>query len=161
MKSMATITEALTLEHAVFSQIFDQIERITDRSRSVREVKSLASVVEGLLSGHGESETNLAYSVLDHVLAERGTLTHLHQNHQEIDGHFARIRRTRDPGKAMRLLKMALAATREHFRLEEEKVFPLLEDNLESETLCALGSQLTKGNSSAKNVKTMWKEIRI
>jgi len=144
---MATITEVLILEHALFRQLFDQIERIVDRSRSAREVKSLAAVVEGLLSGHGESETNLAYSVLDHVLAERGVLNHLHQEHREFDSHFARIRGASDPAEAVRLLKAALAASREHFQHEEESVFPVLERTLQPETLGALGGQWRKRDS--------------
>ncbi len=101
-------------------------------------------MVEGLLGSHGENETNLAHSVLDHVLAERSALRRLHQDHHELDGHFARIHRTSDPATALRLLKKALAATREHFRREEQTVFPVLEKNLQPETLWVLGSQWHK-----------------
>ena len=141
---MTTITEALVLEHSVLCQMFDQIERVLVGSQSTQEVKSLAAVVEGMLSSHGEIETNLAYSVMDHVLAERRTLHHLHQDHHELDGNFARIHRAKDPAKALRLLKKALAATREHFRREEQSVFPVMQEILQPETLRALGSQWRK-----------------
>jgi hemerythrin-like domain-containing protein len=142
--NMTTITEALVLEHSVLCQMFDQIERVLVGSQSTQEVKSLAAVVEGMLSSHGEIETNLAYSVMDHVLAERRTLHHLHQDHHELDGNFARIHRAKDPAKALRLLKKALAATREHFRREEQSVFPVMQEILQPETLRALGSQWRK-----------------
>jgi len=93
------------------------------------------------LAGHGETETNLAYAALDHVLADRGMLKQLHQDHHEIDDHFKRIHQATDPAVALRLLKKALAATREHFRREEKTVFPMLEKTLQPDTLWTLGGQ--------------------
>ncbi len=127
------------MEHTVYRAVFDQIERVFPQQVSVREVKQLATVVEGLLSNHAETETNLAYSVLDHVLKEDDRLRQLHQDHQEIDEHFKSVHRTNDLAQAQRLLKMALAATRDHFRREEDSVFPFLERALQPETLEALG----------------------
>ena len=138
---MESITKTLIMEHAVFSDVFDQIEQVLKTSPSAPEVKVLASVVEGLLRGHGETETNLAYSALDHALADRQALNRLYEDHQEIDDHFKRIHRAVDAAEAQRLLKKALAAARDHFRREEENVFPLLEQTLQPETLLALGRE--------------------
>ena len=146
---MATITEALVLEHAVYREVFDQIERVLAGSQSASEVKLLASVVEVLLIGHGKTETDLAYSALDHALADRGALNQLHQDHHEIAGQFKPIHRTTDPAKALRRLKQALAATREHFRREEKIVFPVLEQTLQPDTLGALGSQWRERHSGS------------
>jgi hemerythrin-like domain-containing protein len=129
------------MEHAVYSEVFDQLERILAGSPSAPEVKVLASVVEGLLSGHAETETTLAYAALDHALADKQTLNRLHQDHHEIDEHFKRIHRAMDAAEAQRLLKKALVATREHFRCEEKDVFPLLEQTLQPETLWTLGRE--------------------
>lgn len=136
---METITKALILEHAVFCDVFDQIERVLADSKSANEVKLLASVVEGLLSRHAETETNLAYQALDHVLADQGTLDRLYQDHHEIDDRFKRIQGATDAVTALHLLKKALAATREHFRGEEKIVFPMLEKTLQPDTLRTLG----------------------
>ena len=149
---MDTITQKLILEHAVFCDVFDQIERVLAGSSSIAEVKSLASVVEGLLRGHGEAETNLAYAALDHALADRGALTRLYQDHREIDDHFKRIHRTTEPAEAQLLLKKALAATREHFRREEKHVFPLLEKTLQPDTLGMLGRKWTESRSVSARV---------
>lgn len=137
--SMSTITRALVMEHAVFCTVFDQIESVFPKLSSANEVKLLATVVEGLLSGHGETEKNLAYSALDHVLKEEERLNRLHQDHHEIDEHFKRVHRANDLAEAQRLLRKALAATREHFHREEQIVFPFLERVLQPETLVALG----------------------
>jgi len=138
---MESITKTLIMEHAVFSAVFDQIEQVLTRSPGAPEVKVLASVVEGLLRGHGETETNLAYSALDHALADRQSLNRLYEDHHEIDERFKRVHRATDAAEAQRLLKKALAATREHFRHEEEYVFPILEQTLRPQTLRALGGE--------------------
>ena len=140
-KFMQSITKNLIMEHEVFCKVFDQIKRVLSATHSTSEVRLLASVVEGLLAGHGETETNLAYATLDHALADRGVLKQLYQDHHEIDDHFKRIHLVTDPAEALRLLKKALAATREHFRREEKTVFPMLEKTLQPGTLLALGGQ--------------------
>jgi hemerythrin-like domain-containing protein len=146
---MESITKTLSLEHAVFCKVFAQIERVLSVTSSAPEIKLLASVVEGLLSGHGETETNLAYAALDRALANRGTLEQLYQDHREIDDHFKRIHQTDDPVVALRLLEKALAATREHFRREEKIVFPILEKTLRPDTLWILGGEWQARSSAA------------
>jgi hemerythrin-like domain-containing protein len=139
-KVMSTIIKALVMEHAVFCAVFDQFERVLARLGSEQEAKLLATVAEGLLSSHAETEKNLAYSVLDHVLKEDDRLNRLHQDHHEIDEHFKRVHRASELAEAQRLLKKALVATREHFRREEDIVFPFLERVLQPETLETLGA---------------------
>jgi hemerythrin-like domain-containing protein len=136
---MATIIETLVMEHVVFRAVFDEIERVLPGVNSMQEVRVLSTVVEGVLGRHAEMETDLAYAALDHVLAEKGELDHLHQDHQEIDHNFKRVRGASSLAEAQRLLKMALAASQEHFRHEEQVVFPLLERALPGETLIDLG----------------------
>lgn len=53
---MSTITKALVMEHAVFCAAFDQFERVLPKVASTREVKFLATVAEGMLSNHAETE---------------------------------------------------------------------------------------------------------
>ena len=142
---METVTNALVMEHAVYCELFDQIERVLAGPLSAAEVKLLASVVEGLLRVHAATETNLAYAALDHALAERGALDRLHQDHHEIDNRFKRLQRATDAAEARGLLQKALAATREHFRHEENVVFPLLERTLQPDTLMMLGGDWRKG----------------
>lgn len=136
---MPSITEALVMEHAIFGAVFDQFERVFPKQRTAQEVQWMATVAEGLLRGHAATETNLAYSALDHVLAEDGRLSRLHQDHHEIDEHFKRVHQAGDVKQAQRLLRQAFAATREHFRREEDIIFPFLERVLRPETLETLG----------------------
>ena len=133
------ITEALTAEHTIFLGVFDQIERALPSLATPTEVRTLASVVQGLPEGHAKTETDLAYLALDHVLAHNGELKRMHQDHQEIDDRLRKVHSARTCAEARRLLKGALQSSREHFRNEEKGVFPYLEKTLREETLTELG----------------------
>ena len=152
VESMESITKVLVMEHAVFDEVFEQVERVLAGTTTAPEVKLLASVVEGLLRGHAETETDLAYPALDHALADRGALDRLYQDHHEIDDQFKRIQRATDAAEARRLLKKALAATRDHFRREEKNVFPMLEKTLHPDTLRTLGQKWTESHSVSGTV---------
>lgn len=136
---MTTITDVLVTEHRVFLTVFNQVERALPKLNTLAEAKLLGTLVEGLLHDHADAETNLAFAALDHVLEEKGQLDRMHQDHDEIDARLKQVQTTRDLAEGRRLLKAALKASREHFRHEEEKVFPLLEQVLRRETLGNLG----------------------
>ena len=136
---MLKITDALTAEHRVFLDLFTQVERSLPDLTTVAEVRLLAVLLERLLESHADTERNLAYAALDHVLRHEGRLDRMHQDHQEIDATLARIRETEDFSEARRLLRTAIGTSRDHFRLEELQLFPLLEQTLLPDTLVALG----------------------
>ena len=133
------ITEALVAEHTIFLGVFDQIERVLPSLTTPVEVMTMARIVEGLLEGHAKTETNLAYLALDHEQEQNGELKCMHQDHHEIDDRLRQVHTARTCAEARRLLKVAITATREHFRGEERSVFPLLEKLLQEETLTELG----------------------
>ena len=135
-----TITESLLAEHAVLSAVFDQVGTLLPKLGTVAEIKVLTRLVTGLLDGHGETEKNLAYVALDHVLEDKGQLDRMHQDHHEIDARLRRAQTAPTVEEARRLLAMALRASREHFRLEERAVFPVLEKALQGQTLGELGN---------------------
>jgi hemerythrin-like domain-containing protein len=134
------ITEALGAEHTIFLRVFDQIERVLPSLTSSTEVQTVAGIIEGMLGTHADAEANLAYLALDHVLHEKGKLDRMHQDHHEIDNRLKQAKSARTCAEGRRLLQSALASSREHFRLEERILFPVLESALLSETLEKLGS---------------------
>ena len=137
---MPSITSYLITEHAVFSALFDQIERLLPDAQSAGEVNRLARLVEGVLTRHRDIEADLAYASLDQQLAERGELDQLHRDHEEIDAHLRQARVSPDRVEATRLLKLALKNSRNHFRREEQSVFPLFEKVFQPGSLEALGN---------------------
>jgi hemerythrin-like domain-containing protein len=149
MKSMhLPITYCLTNEHAVFCNVFNEIERLLPDVRTVAEVRLLSRLVEGMLSHHADVEKNLAFAALDQALAEKGQLKQLNQDHEEIDSCLRKAALATDFAQAVRLLKTGLKASRTHFNREEESVFPLFEKILSSEALTALAAGTAISGSS-------------
>jgi hypothetical protein len=133
------ITDALIAEHTIFLGAFDEIERVLPSLVTPTEVKTMASIVEGMLRSHAEAEANLAYLALDHVLQDKGELKRMHQDHHEIDERLKKVHSAKTCAEGRRLLKSALLASREHFHAEERGLFPLLEKVLQRDTLLQLG----------------------
>src|SRR5512137_1580785 len=129
------ITDALVAEHTIFLSVFDQIERVLPSLTSLSEVRTMANVIEGLLQGHASRETDLAYVALDHALEHNGELDRMHHEHAELDARLKKVHAATHCQEARRLLKATLSSSREHFRLEEAMLFPLLERTLSAETL--------------------------
>jgi hypothetical protein len=135
-----TITDALISEHRAFAVVFAQADRLLNELHSTPEVQVLARLCVAMLHDHGDAEENLAFAALDHLLAERGQLDRLYQEHQEVDLHFRQVLEASHVGRAKELLSGALRATREHFAWEEGAVFPLLDEILQMGTLQRLGA---------------------
>jgi hemerythrin-like domain-containing protein len=143
------ITNFLTTEHALFCELFDEIDRLLPDVRTVAEVRLLGRLVEGVLSRHADVEQNLAYAALDQALAEKGELNQLYQDHEEIDASLHHATLAADFAEAVRFLRAGLKTSREHFRREEETVFPLFEKLFDQAALEALGTRVS-GSTSAQ-----------
>jgi hemerythrin-like domain-containing protein len=141
------ITNFLTTEHALFCELFDEIDRLLPDARTAAEVRLLGRLVEGVLSRHADVEQNLAYAALDQALAEKGELNQLYQDHEEIDACLHHATLATEFVEAVRFLRAGLKTSREHFRREEETVFPLFEKLFDPATLEALGAGAS-GNAS-------------
>ena len=138
------ITEALLAEHVVFHNIFDYIERILPKVKTLAEVKSLAELMESLLLAHGKAEEDLVFAPLDHYLEQIGQRDTFHKEHREIDDSLLKVKAARRLAEARRLLSAAVLASREHFDHEERIVFPLAEKAMKRETLTELGETWMK-----------------
>jgi hemerythrin-like domain-containing protein len=136
--------EGLVAEHRVFLTVFDHVERILPAVRTTGEVAVLCRLIGELLHAHGQTENDLAYIALDHILAEHRQPTRLYHDHQEIDDLLKEIAKIRDLPKARAQLVAALNACRAHFEDEERVVFPLIERALQPETLRVLGRSWSK-----------------
>jgi iron-sulfur cluster repair protein YtfE (RIC family) len=136
---MASITETLVSDHAVFIGVFGWIKQVLPRLTTLGEVKLLAGLVEALLRDHADVETDLAFIALDHALYNKGQLNRLHEDHDEIDDRLKQVQTAANLSDARRLLRLALLASRQHFRREERIIFPLIEKVLQKETLTKLG----------------------
>src|SRR5205814_6065337 len=134
------ITEALLAEHVVFHNLFDHLERTLPLLKTAAEIRSLAGLLQSLLTAHSDVEEELLVRPLDHCLEQIGHCETFHQEHQEIDNNLTRVQTTRNLKLARACLMAAVVASRKHFDKEERIVFPLAEKLLKSRTLTDLGS---------------------
>ncbi len=143
------ITDALRAEHAIYLGVFAEIERAVPRLATIGELRTMAAIIERVLAPHAAAENNLAFLALDHVLSDQGQLQRLYHEHKEIDERLKQVHSVSNCGEARRLLLASIGASREHFRLEEAEVFPLLEKRLKPETLRELGQKWRERRSEA------------
>jgi hemerythrin-like domain-containing protein len=133
------ITEALLAEHLVFHNMFDHIEATTPTMKTLAEVKSVAALMESMLRAHSDTEDDLFIGPLEHCFEQIGQRDTFLEEHQEIDGNLARVKKSTQVNEARELLLAAVAYSRRHFDKEERIVFPMAERILKNKTLTALG----------------------
>jgi hemerythrin-like domain-containing protein len=133
------ITDALLAEHVVFHNIFDHIENVVPKLKTLAEVKGWAGLMEGLLLAHGQAEEDLVFAPLNHYLEQIGQRDTFEHEHQEIDNSLLRVKAAKRLPEARQLLLQAVTASRKHFDREERIVFPLAERVMKKETLIELG----------------------
>ena len=138
------ITEILMAEHVVFHNLFDHIETVVPRIKTVAEVKALAAVVEKLHGSHSKTEDDLFIEPLEHCFEQIGQNDTFHAEHRHIEQALAGVHAAKTLKDAKRILLGAIAASREHFDKEERIVFPLAEQVMNANTLTELGEQWMK-----------------
>ncbi len=135
------ITEILMAEHAVFHNLFDHIESVAPRLRTLAEVKALAAVVEKVHEPHSKTEDDLFIEPLEHCFDQIGQKETFHHEHEQIEATLARVQKAKTVKDAKKILLGAMAACRKHFDKEERIVFPMAERILKTKTLVELGKQ--------------------
>ncbi len=133
------ITEALFAEHLVFHNMFDHIESVTPKLKTLAEVKVLAALMESLLKAHSDTEDDLFIGPLDHCFEQIGQRETFHSEHIEIDENLKSVQTARQLRHAQELLLAAVSYSRRHFDREERVVFPMAEQVLKNSTLAGLG----------------------
>jgi hemerythrin-like domain-containing protein len=134
------ITEALVAEHQVFHSLFDHIQAVLPKLRTLAEIKAVAAVMEATLRSHSKTEDDLLIAPLEHCIEQMGQAGPFHEEHEEIDRGLKSIQKAKTVAAARRLLLTAVAASRVHFTKEERILFPLASRVLNHSTLQTLGS---------------------
>jgi hemerythrin-like domain-containing protein len=133
------ITEALFAEHFVFHNVFDHLERVAPRARTLAEIKTMAALMESMMKAHSDTEDELFIRPLEHCFEQIGQRETFHQEHDNIDGTLVSVAKATQVKKARQLLLQAVAASRKHVDKEERIVFPMAERVLSAMTLTSLG----------------------
>lgn len=135
------ITEILMAEHSVFHNLFDHIEAVLPRTRTLAEVKALAMLADKVMAPHSKTEDELFIEPLEHCFDQMGQGKTFHEEHELIDAALGKVRKAKDLKTAKKLLLGAVTASRKHFDKEERIVFPMAERILKTKTLNELGVQ--------------------
>ena len=135
------ITDILRAEHTVFHHLFDHVEAIAPRLKTLAEVKSLAILVDKVMAPHSETEDELFIEPLEHCFEQIGQRETFHHEHQLIEETLVKVQKARDLKTARKLLIGVITASRKHFDKEERIVFPLAERVLKVDTLKTLGNE--------------------
>jgi hemerythrin-like domain-containing protein len=143
------ITSILRAEHTVFHHLFDHIETTVPSLKTLAEVKSLATLVDKVMSAHAQTEDELFIKPLEHCFEQIGQSETFHQEHAMIEELLARVRDARSLAEAKRLLLSTIAASRKHFDKEERIVFPLAERVLKTNTLSDLADEWIRRREAA------------
>ena len=85
------ITDILRAEHTVFHHLFDHVEAVTPRLKTLAEVKSLATLVDKVMSPHSQTEDELFIEPLEHCFEQIGHNETFHHEHEVIEATFARF----------------------------------------------------------------------
>jgi len=133
------ITDALFAEHLVFHNLFDHVEAVAPKLKTVAEIKCLAAAVEMVLQAHSATEDQLFIGPLEHCFEQIGHRETFHQEHDQIENTLRLIQKATRAKQARELLLGAVLASRRHFDKEERIVFPMAERVLNSKTLIELG----------------------
>ena len=143
------ITDILRAEHTVFHHLFDHIETRAPRLRTLAEVKSLALLVDKVMSPHSQTEDELFIEPLEHCFEQIGHRETFHQEHELIEATLVKVRKARTLKDGKQLLLGVIGACRKHFEKEERIVFPLAERVLKAKTLTDLGEEWRKRRAPA------------
>jgi hemerythrin-like domain-containing protein len=143
------ITSILKAEHAVFQHLFDHIEATIPEMKTLAEVKSLAMLVDKVMSAHAQTEDELFIKPLEHCFEQIGQCETFHQEHEVIEETLDQVARTRSLAEAKRLLLGTIDVSRKHLDKEERIVFPLAERVLKTDTLAGLADEWMKRREAA------------
>jgi len=140
------ITDALLAEHVVFHTLFDHIERVAPRLKTLGEIRALADLLETMLIQHSKAEDELLMNYLEDSIEQMGHRETFHEEHELIEQHLDAVRSARALRSARRLLVDAVIGARKHFDKEERLVFPLAEKVISYHNIMKLGRQWLEKN---------------
>lgn len=143
------ITDILRAEHTVFHHLFDHIEAVVPKLKTLAEVQSLATLADTVMSPHSHTEDELLTEPLEHCFEQIGQRETFHDEHEAIEKTFAAVHKARQLKAAKELLLRAITTSRKHFEKEERIVFPMAERVLKAKTLTELGTEWTKRREAA------------
>ena len=134
------ITDALLGEHSAFYMLFDQVEEIATIEGAMGQIRGATTVLAAMVESHATLEEELLFTALEpHMGRDVGPVAQMRADHEELEHLLGQIEEAEDVAQATTLVAQVLSAARNHFRKEEQFLFPMAEKLLGDETLTRLG----------------------
>lgn len=135
------ITEALLGEHGAFYAQFDHLERVLGTA-SLGEVKAMGLLLESGLQDHANLEDDVLFEAVEAKQGPgAGPTGPMRDEHDEIRETLGRLPLVNDVEEARDLVLHAVDTARDHFRKEEQMLFPIAERELDLDQLNELGAR--------------------
>ncbi len=135
------LTDALRGEHGVFYAQFDHLEQAVPAVEDLAVLKSQAAMLAAALATHAQLEEELLFQALDPHLSEMGPLAVMRAEHEEVEAGLSEIPAFTDLAEAQQRLLRVVEVARQHFAKEEQILFMLADQSLDTKTLNELGAK--------------------
>jgi iron-sulfur cluster repair protein YtfE (RIC family) len=142
------ITNALRKEHAVFTAMFDELDRMLARGADLAALKAKVAVLAAGLLPHARIEDDILFPALPSLGGESGPIATMKLEHEELESGLSRIAEEPDDAKAREVLERVLVVGRQHFAKEDEVLFPMAEQILDDGALGELGASFAERRRS-------------
>lgn len=132
------ITDALYGEHGPLYALFGHLEESAPRWE-LADLLLAGRCLEAALLSHAQVEDDLLFPAVEARMPPDGPAAQMRLEHEEIDAELTRLRDAETEAEGRRALATAIALARDHFRKEEQVLFPLAEELVgreELERLC-------------------------
>ncbi|MBV6504760.1 MAG: hypothetical protein ILNGONEN_00312 [Syntrophorhabdaceae bacterium] len=144
------LTDALLGEHGVFYAQFDYLEQNVPYAQDLTLVKSQGAMLTAALATHAHLEDELLFIALAaHLDPQFGPLAVMRMEHDEIEGSLQRLQEVHDLAEAKNLLLHAMQTARAHFAKEEQVLFVMAQQMLDTRTQEQLGRKWAEARKVA------------
>jgi hemerythrin-like domain-containing protein len=136
------ITEALLGEHGVFYAQFEHLEKVVPQMEGLLPLKMQAALLAAALKPHAQLENELLFRAMEsHLPSDSGPLAVMRIEHEEIEGTLERLQEMQELAEAKKMIAHAIHTAREHFAKEEQVLFPMANQMLDTRMLEQLGAK--------------------
>lgn len=137
------ITDAFLGEHGPLYAMLNYLEKNIEIPQALEVIQGKAEVLDSALTSHACLENDLLFAALDPHMGPMGPLVVMRHEHDQIEQGLARIiqKKVQGPEEAKALLMEIIQIARQHFAKEEQVLFPMALQILNSGALEDLAGQ--------------------
>ena len=133
------IIDALLGEHGVFYALFSHVEHLLESTKDVHTIQSNMKAVDTALRVHAQIENDVLFPHLEPHLGEMGPIQVMRAEHNEIEEKLDAIQSSQSYDELYVLITDLFNIVKNHFAKEEQILFRMGREILDSATANELG----------------------